>query len=71
MMAAILLEGERGRQWRALRVSDAKLSRRNYLYSLPPARATAAAVAVAAEPKDVARELVTSGARFEVQTMGH
>ena len=42
-MAAVFLEGERGRQWRALSISDARMSRRNYLYSLPPQRLSTAA----------------------------
>ncbi|MGE5087843.1 MAG: LysR substrate-binding domain-containing protein, partial [Candidatus Levyibacteriota bacterium] len=35
-MAAIVLESQRGRKWRALPISDARLIRRNYLYSLAP-----------------------------------
>jgi len=61
-MAAIHLEGERGRKWRALSISDAHLVRRNYLYALPPERLSTAAAAIAAEVKDTARELVESGA---------
>ena len=61
-MAAIHLEGERGRKWRALSISDARLARRNYLYSLAPERLSTAAAAVAAEMKDTARKLVESGA---------
>ncbi len=60
-MAAIYLEGERGRKWRALAISDAHLVRRNYLYSLAPERLSAAAAVVAAELKDTARMLVESG----------
>lgn len=60
-MAAIYLEGERGRKWRALSISDAHLVRRNYLYSLAPERLSAAAAVVAAELKDTARKLVESG----------
>jgi LysR family tcuABC transcriptional regulator len=61
-MAAICLEGDRGRKWRALSVSDAHMSRRNYLYSLPPARRSAAAAAVAAELKETALDLMDSNA---------
>jgi LysR family tcuABC transcriptional regulator len=61
-MAAINLEGERGRQWRALSVSDARMSRRNYLYSLQTQRLSAAAAAVAGELKSTALELMASGA---------
>jgi LysR family tcuABC transcriptional regulator len=66
-MAAIQLDQQRGRQWRALSISDATMSRRNYLYSLPPQRLSAAAAAVAAELKETARELVQSGAWTGVQ----
>jgi LysR family tcuABC transcriptional regulator len=61
-MAAIYQEGERGREWRAISVSDARMIRRNYLYSLPPERHTAAAAAVAGELKATALELMESGA---------
>jgi len=61
-MAAVYLEGERGRQWRALSISDAHMSRRNYLYSLAPERLSAAAAAVAAELKATADDLMASGA---------
>jgi len=60
-MGAIYLEGERGRRWRALAVSDAHLVRRNYLYALPPGRLSPAAAVVAAEVKETARRLVESG----------
>jgi len=61
-MAAIYLERERGRKWRALPISDARMRRRNYLYSLPPERLSTAAAVVAAELKDTAHRLVESGA---------
>lgn len=61
-MAAVYLEGERGRQWRALSISDAHMSRRNYLYSLAPERLSAAAAAVAVELKATADDLMASGA---------
>lgn len=60
-MAAIHLEAERGRKWRALSISDAHLTRRNYLYALPPERLSTAAAAVAAEVRETARQLVKSG----------
>jgi len=60
-MAAIHLEGERGRKWRALSISDARISRRNYLYSLAPERLSTEAAVVATELKDTARRLVESG----------
>ena len=69
-MAAIYLEGERGKKWRALSVSDARMTRRNYLYSLPPERLSAAASAVAAELKATALELMESGAWSGVEAVG-
>jgi LysR family tcuABC transcriptional regulator len=68
-MAAILHEGERGRKWRAISISDARLRRRNYLYSLAPERLSAAAVVVSAELKETARELVESGAWAGVESV--
>lgn len=61
-MAAVYLEGDRGRNWRALSISDARLSRRNYLYALPPERLSTAAAVVAAELKETAFSLMASGA---------
>ena len=60
-MAAVYLEGRRGRQWRTLSVSDARLGRRNYLYSLPPERRSAAASLVAVELRDTAQVLAETG----------
>lgn len=70
-MAAILLEGQRGREWRALSISDARLSRRNYLYSLAPERLSPAAAAVAAELKSTAHGLMDSGAWAGVEPVGN
>lgn len=61
-MAAVHLEGARGRLWRALAISDARMRRRNYLYSLSPKVLSPAAAFVASELRDTARELVESGA---------
>jgi LysR family tcuABC transcriptional regulator len=60
-MAAILHEDERGRKWRALPISDARITRRNYLYSLMPDRLSTAAAAVGAELRETARRLVDTG----------
>jgi LysR family tcuABC transcriptional regulator len=60
-MAAVYLEGARGRQWRALSITGAQMSRRNYIYSLAPERLSSAAAAVAAELRDTARALIDSG----------
>lgn len=59
-MSAVFLERDRGRRLRALSICDARLTRRNYLYSLPPSRPSAAA-AVAAELRQTARAFIASG----------
>lgn len=68
-MAAVHLEGQRGRQWRALQISDARMGRRNYLYSLNPERLSTAAAVVATELKETAHELVDSGAWLGVESI--
>jgi len=68
-MSAIYLEGERGRRWRALSVSDAHMSRRNFVYSLPPARLSTAGAVVAAELQATALELMDSGAWTGVEAI--
>ena len=68
-MAAVHLEGQRGREWRALSISDARMSRRNYLYSLGPERLSTAAAVVATELKETAHELVDSGVWSGVETI--
>ena len=68
-MAAILLEGRRGRNWRFLSISDARISRRNYLYSIAPDRLSPAAAAVGKELKETACELVESGAWAGVELL--
>jgi LysR family tcuABC transcriptional regulator len=60
-MSAVYLEGKRGRQWRALSISDVRLARRNYLYSLAPERRSAAAAVVAVELRATAHALIESG----------
>jgi LysR family transcriptional regulator, regulatory protein for tcuABC len=59
-MGAVMQEGARGRKWRCVSVSDARLRRRNYLYSLPTERLSTAAAVVAKELKETARELITN-----------
>jgi LysR family transcriptional regulator, regulatory protein for tcuABC len=66
-MGAVYLERDRGRQWRTLSFSDARMSRRNYLYSLPSERLSPAAAAVAAELKSTALELMATRAWSGVQ----
>jgi LysR family tcuABC transcriptional regulator len=59
-MSALQHEGERGKQWRALSISDAHITRRNYLYSIAPNLLSPAASAVAVELRNTARTLVAS-----------
>ena len=68
-MASVYLEGARGKQWRALSISDARMSRRNYLYSIAPQRLSAAAGAVADEIRKTASQLIDSGAWTGVEAM--
>jgi LysR family tcuABC transcriptional regulator len=68
-MAAVFHEGERGRQWRALSITGARMRRPNYLYSLAPERQTPAAALVAAGLKDTVRELIDSGAWTGVEAI--
>lgn len=59
-LSALQLESERRNDWRALAVSDVRLSRRNYLYSISPEMLSPAAAAVAREVRETAELLVTS-----------
>ncbi len=68
-MSALLLEGERGKQWRYLSISDVRISRRNYLYSNTPDMLSPAAVAVGTAIKETATELVNSGQWRGVELM--
>jgi LysR family tcuABC transcriptional regulator len=68
-MAAVFLEGARGRNWRALSIADARMHRPNYLYSLAPERLSTAAALAAAELRDTARELIASGAWTGVEAI--
>lgn len=69
-MSAVYLERARGRKWRALAISDARLTRRNFLYSLAPERLSAAAAAVATELKETAHRLIESGEWSGVTAIG-
>lgn len=60
-MSALHIEGKRSKDWRALSISDARITRRNYIYSITPDLLSPAASAVAKELQDTARMLVTSG----------
>lgn len=69
-MSALPLDRERRQEWRALAVSDARLQRRNYLYSITPDRLPPAAAAVAVELHDTTRRLVESGEWEGVELVG-
>lgn len=69
-MSALQLEGERGRLWRALSISDASITRRNYLYSIEPGMLSPAAAAVAGELRETAKRLVESGEWCGVKLTG-
>ncbi|WP_398469283.1 LysR substrate-binding domain-containing protein [Tardiphaga sp.] len=60
-MSALRHEGERGKHWRALSIADAKIARRNYVYSIAKTLLSPAASAVAVELQDTARTLVLTG----------
>ncbi|GLH76107.1 LysR family transcriptional regulator [Bradyrhizobium sp. SSBR45G] len=60
-MSALQAGGRSSEDWRALPISDARITRRNYVYSIKPDLLAPAALAVAKELQDTARTLVTSG----------
>lgn len=60
-MAAIHSLGDTPLRWRTLRVSDAAMTRTNYLYALPPQKLSPCAAVVRAELESVVRRLVESG----------
>lgn len=60
-MSALQIERERQSQWRVLTVSNARISRFNYLYSISPDMLSAATAAVANEIRETAQQLVGSG----------
>ncbi|GAA4324260.1 tricarballylate utilization LysR family transcriptional regulator TcuR [Pigmentiphaga soli] len=60
-ISVMSLEGQRGRTWRALSISDARIDRRNYLYTIAPDMLSPAAALVSEELKTVAARLVESG----------
>lgn len=57
-MSALELEGLRGAKWRALSITDARVTRRNYLYSIAENLLSPAVSAVARELQDTTRKLV-------------
>jgi LysR family tcuABC transcriptional regulator len=59
--AAIHALGNTPERWRCLRVSDAQMTRPNYLYALPPQKLSPVAAVVRDELKRVVRTLIESG----------
>src|SRR3546814_20054058 len=57
-LGAVIQVGARGRKWRCMTISAARLRRRNFLYSLPTERLSAAAAVVAKELQETARALL-------------
>lgn len=60
-ISALQIEGARGRTWRALSISDARMRRRNYIYAISSDRLSPAASAVATEIRETAQRLVRTG----------
>ncbi|PWC39794.1 LysR substrate-binding domain-containing protein [Azospirillum sp. TSO35-2] len=60
-MSALLLVGSDRERWRSLRISDATITRRNYLYSISRDLMSPAALSVTNEIKDTCRTLVAGG----------
>lgn len=60
-MSAVSRAGRPAGGWRALRIADVRITRRNYLYAAPAGSASTAALAVACELRDVAQLLVRDG----------
>jgi len=69
-MAAVHALGASPAQWRCLRISDAKLTRSNYLYTLPAEKLSPCATAVYRELKLLVRSLTERGAWDGVQLAG-
>lgn len=60
-MAAMHALDDRPERWRCLRVSDAAMTRINYLYALPPQKLSPCAAIVQTELRSVVRRLVEAG----------
>jgi LysR family tcuABC transcriptional regulator len=60
-MAAVHALGDTPERWRCLRISNAKMTRTNYLYALPPQKLSPCAAAVREELRLVVRRLADSG----------
>lgn len=61
-MSALQLERYADQQWRALAISDARLRRRNYLFTAPPHMLSPAAACVAATLQETTSQLARDGA---------
>lgn len=59
-IAALNHEADSGRKWRALSISDTRISRRNYLYTAAATMLSPAASLIASEVQAMVRELVVS-----------
>lgn len=68
-MAAVYSLQNKPEQWRCLRISDADMVRRNYLYALAPEKLSQAAAIVRDELKHVVRTLIESDAWQGVRLM--
>ena len=60
-MAAIHALGNNPGAWRTLRISDAQLSRTNYLYALPPQKLSPCAAIVRDELRRLVRQMIEAG----------
>ena len=68
-MAAVYALQNAPEQWRCLRISDAEMVRRNYLYALAPEKLTQAAAIVRDEIKHIARTLIENNTWQGVRLM--
>lgn len=69
-MCALLLEAERGKEWRSLSISDAHITRNNYVYAMAANMLSPAAAVVAEELRGTTRELAASGRWKGVKVVG-
>lgn len=68
-MSALGHERDRAHDWRALRISDTRIARRNYLYSISANLLSPAAYTVAREIEATARDLIAEGEWLGVQAI--
>lgn len=60
-MAAVHALGDTPARWRTLRIADARMTRTNYLYALPPPKLSPCAAVVRDELRRIVRQLVDGG----------